>query len=91
MNFIVKNLTEIIFKCLKVKKLNYFLFMMTLMRWTVVIIFRFRLSVIGMIFNKILCIGDKETDGELIEFASDTFAKVRDNQLSAIYIKLNFI
>lgn len=41
--------------------------------------------------NKILCIGDKEIDGEIIEFASDTFAKVRNNQLSAIYIKLNFI
>ncbi len=54
MNFIVKNLTEIIFKCLKVKKLNYFLFMMALMRWTVVIIFRFRLNVIGMILINIV-------------------------------------
>lgn len=54
MNFIVKNLTEIIFKCLKVKKLNYFLFMMALMWWTVVIIFRFRLNVIGMILINIV-------------------------------------
>lgn len=41
--------------------------------------------------NKILCVGDKEIDGEIIEFASDTYAKVYNNQLYAIYIKLNFI
>lgn len=40
--------------------------------------------------NRILAVGDINEKGDLIEFATNTYAKLNNNKLLAIYIKLQF-